>query len=107
MGESEANPEPGPGRGNPPSKREQGWLRGHQPPLLGLGVGGREGEAGARGAGSAVTQPRGWQRVRCLCLVSNVTVSTAPGSSPGGPGGTRRHRGWDGAAAGPEKPFCS
>lgn len=25
--------------------------------------------------------------MRCLCLVSNVTVSTAPGSSPGGPWG--------------------
>jgi len=32
--------------------------------------------------------------VRCLCLVSNVTVSTAPGSSPGRPGSTEGGMGW-------------
>lgn len=40
-----------------PHKGEWGWLGGHQLLLLGLGVGRREGGAGARGAGSAVTQP--------------------------------------------------
>lgn len=43
--------------------------------------------------------------MRRLYLVSNVTVSTAPGSSPRGLRGARRHRGQDGAAAGPEKPL--
>lgn len=39
-----------------PHKWEQGWFGGHQ--LLDFGArSGREGEAGARGAGSAVTQP--------------------------------------------------
>lgn len=61
------------------------------------GGGRREREAGARGAGSAVTQllNRGWQRVRCLCLVSNVTVSTAPGAALEGHGGPATLRaGW-------------
>lgn len=57
-------------------------------PATAFGAGGGQEGGGGRGEGSRrCCDSAGGGRVRCLCLVSNVTVSTAPGRSPGGPWG--------------------
>lgn len=88
-----------------PHKREQGWLGGHQ--LLGFGAkGGREGEVGARGAGSVVTQPEVAAREVFVFSFQRYGFHST-GKQPQGPGGgARQHRGREGTAAGPEEPLC-